>query len=143
MAQFVDELRIQIVLGSLPTLRAPKSLAAKVDHREGSTAEAAAKQGRTPLVPDYAFGLMITGHEPPPGFLRGRSRLLTFRTKAALTCYSSGWRSATDLSSTRRTEKAARPPAGVEQCIGLGAGRQRGQEVPQLLVSRRAGGPGG
>jgi hypothetical protein len=39
VAQFVDELAVQIVLGSLPTVRAPESLAAEVDHREGSAAE--------------------------------------------------------------------------------------------------------
>jgi hypothetical protein len=87
MAQFVDELGIQIVLGGLPTLRVAESLAAEVNHREGSAAEGAAEEGSTPPVLDYAFGLVVTSHEPPPGFLRRRSCLLTVRTKAGVTCY--------------------------------------------------------
>jgi hypothetical protein len=70
VTQFVDELGVQIVLGSLPTLRATEGLSAEIDHCEGSAAEGAAKEGSTSLVPHYAFALVVTSQEPPPGFLR-------------------------------------------------------------------------
>jgi len=70
VAQFIDELGVQIVLGSLPILRTTEGLAAEIDHREGSAAERAAKEGSTSLVPHYAFALVVASQEPPPGFLR-------------------------------------------------------------------------